>query len=71
VSAYDNDPRVVDRTGGGTVFTILPGSTTRPIGNVAPAEHGGFVGWTDGRKPEGPGFATADEAIRSLIGDPQ
>ncbi len=75
MSAYRNDPRVVDRTGDGTVFTILPGSADRPIGNVAPAVLGGFVAWTtptrDTRKPDGPGFATADEAIRSLIGEPR
>lgn len=70
VSAYDRDPRVNETSAGHYDVACAPGDEL--AGRVAPGLYGGFVAWV--RHPDeisGPGFNTADEAIRSLIGDPQ
>jgi len=75
VSAYDEDPRV-DWRGDGTYHVELPGDG-RPgsiDGYVIPIDGGtrfvAYIGLLDS-EPEGWGFDTADEAIRSLIGEPK
>lgn len=69
MSAYDNDPRVtmlLDET-----FHVVV-DDERNSKHVCSGALGGFVTHFVGDdKTDGPGFDTADEAIRSLIGDPQ
>ncbi len=69
MSAYANDPRVTDMGDG--FFRVLPRPGEQPLLAVAPGVHGGFVAGQLGEEWSGLGFDTADEAIRSLIGDPQ
>lgn len=71
MSAYDNDPRVV-HDGDAFAVTVFPDRADSPAGRVEPwvggeweafgTVHGDFVRHFHG---------TADEAIRSLIGDPR
>jgi hypothetical protein len=67
VSAYDNDPRV--RKVGQDAFyvTCRPGS---PAGRVMRVSGGRFEAATEPDRLDNPTFANADDAIRSLIGDP-
>jgi hypothetical protein len=69
MSAYNHDPRVVSNGDGG--FHVFERPGTYPIGVVCPGLFGGFVGLRTGEESSGPGFDTADEAIRSLIGEPR
>ncbi|WP_033338922.1 hypothetical protein [Catenuloplanes japonicus] len=68
MSAYANDSRV-------TVLVCGHGCVKVDGGNgvvyVGPGQLGGFVAWDDGQEPDGTGFDSLDEAIRSRIGDPQ
>lgn len=67
MSLYDNDPRV--NTDPDDSFTV---SVEGRWKHVCPGQRGGFVTHSVGvDKVDGPGFDTADEAIRSLIGDPR
>lgn len=73
--AYDNDPRVWNRNGCGNVFLInyAPGQDG-PRAKVREfLDTGRWVVWLDDKpaKSEWVQYDTADEAIRSLIGDPQ
>jgi hypothetical protein len=66
VSAYDNDPRVTSDSDG--AFTVDMHGARR---HVCVGQLGGFVTHDVGfEETDGPGFDTADEAIRSLIGEP-
>jgi hypothetical protein len=69
VSAYDNDPRVTDLTGKGGAFAVTAVPDRAPIMMVR-----SFTAWQPGEEwafaAEKPVFPTADEAIRSLIGEP-
>jgi hypothetical protein len=73
MSAYDNDPRVTDVTGHGALYsaTCCPGEG--PTAQVRLGMDDKFSVFLDGQDsvidPEL--FDTADEAIHSLIGDPQ
>lgn len=74
MSAYANDGRVYLKDSG-AYHVELPGDG-RPgsiDGYVVPIDGGtrfvAYIGLLDS-EPEGRGFDTADEAIRSLIGDP-
>jgi hypothetical protein len=74
VSAYANDPRVTDPIGTGALFhvTCCPGEG--PTAQVRRFLDGDtWVVWLDDEdaKAEWREFSTADEAIHSLIGDPQ
>jgi hypothetical protein len=69
VSAYDNDARVTKVDDGFYRVTCCPGEG--PVGKVGPGLYGGFVAYIDEDDVTGPGFNSADDAIRSLIGDPQ
>jgi glycine cleavage system H lipoate-binding protein len=76
VSAYVNDPRVKVRDGlFGTAYIVECGDdlTTRPaVVEREPRGEGWWACWQYG--PEGrlvESADTADEAIRSLIGDPR
>jgi hypothetical protein len=67
VSAYENDPRVTAWPDG--TFGVSDGQTPR---HVCPGLFGGYVAHSMGADDvDGLGFDTADEAIRSLIGEPQ
>lgn len=70
MSAYHNDPRVtmcLDET-----FQVIVDAVTKDAKHVCPGLLGGFVTHNVGdHETDGPGFDTADEAIRSLIGDPR
>jgi hypothetical protein len=74
VSAYDNDPRVTDLTGKGGAFAVTAVPDRAPIMMVRSNVEGGFTAWQPGEEwafaAEKPVFPTADEAIRSLIGEP-
>jgi hypothetical protein len=70
VSAYDNDPRVrfMD-VGGMPVFYVdLPSGGQ---GRVMQVSGGRFEAASKPDRLDNPTFSTADEAIHSLIGDPQ
>lgn len=68
MSAYDNDPRVTSHPA--SMFIVVPESG--PVNCVCPGQLGGFVTHdVETDVSHGHGFDTADEAIRSLIGDPQ
>lgn len=71
MSAYDNDPRV-GRDGNVFNIVIYPGCADERTGRVQPAggewEAFGLIGGGDFVRHF---HATEDEAIRSLIGDPQ
>lgn len=66
MSAYDVPVSLLDC--GCCYQVLLPDGR---VAKVAPGQLGGFVGCSDGVEPDGPGFDTVDEAIRSLIGAPQ
>lgn len=67
MSAYANDPRVTSHPA--SMFVVVPESG--PAKCVCPGQLGGFVTHdVDVDVSDGLGFATADEAISSLIGDP-
>jgi hypothetical protein len=68
MSAYDNDPRVT--THGGRIYEIeLEGA---PFGVVQPCEESFmFEAFTWADNPIKQEFRSTDEAIHSLIGDPQ
>lgn len=74
-AGYDNDPRVENFQGRGTLYLVSRRPGERPVARVRR-----FIGddawavWPGGTGPAEPGwreFPTADEAIRSLIGDPR
>jgi hypothetical protein len=74
MSAYDNHPRVQRYEDGVYVLRLdgLPGFSDRQDGRVQPTEDGSrfeAFAWT--WEPVKEEFDTADEAIRSLIGDPR
>jgi hypothetical protein len=76
VSAYDNDPRVqyYDDDPGIFVVRLGPGrlAGSHREGRVQPTSDGSrFEAFAWGWEPVKEEFDTADEAIRSLIGDPQ
>ncbi len=67
MGAYDNCPRVTANADG--TFRVDVRSVPH---HVCPAAFGGWVAHRVGVEDWGGlGFDTADEAIRSLIGDPQ
>ncbi len=66
MSAYVNDPRVT--FGDVAVEVLRPGVLK---GVVQPAQGGGFASVVQGPVFTQRVFDTADEAIRSLIGDPR
>jgi hypothetical protein len=70
VSAYDRDPRV--RALGGDRYEVRLRIDNR-VGHIRPAPEdvGGFWADLEGVGAIGQTYDTADEAIRSLIGDPQ
>lgn len=68
MSAYDNDPRVTANLD--ATFNVNTGDVYAR--HVCPGLMGGWVAHSLGPDDaDGLGFDTADEAIRSLIGDPQ
>lgn len=71
MSAYDNDPRV--RKVGQDAFyvTCCPSLDEAPAGRVMRVSGGRFEAATEPDRLDNPTFGTADDAIRSLIGDPQ
>jgi hypothetical protein len=75
VSAYDNDARVWNRNGCSNVFFVNWGpGQDGPRAKVREfLDTGRWVVWPDDDDAEGEwvDFCTADEAIRSLIGEPQ
>ncbi|AEV86882.1 hypothetical protein ACWT_5864 [Actinoplanes sp. SE50] len=74
MSAYANDPRVNDVTGRGTLFLVADKPDGEPVARVRPFIDGAtWVAWPvdENLMTELPEFGTADEAIRSVIGDPQ
>ena len=67
MSAYVDDPRVEACSDG--TFNVTDSGV---VGHVCPGAFGGWVAHSVGADDaDGLGFATADEAIRSLIGDPR
>ena len=68
VSAYDNDPRVTAHACGCHYDVAGVGVTP---GMVWLRTDGSFGGSSAASRDADEGFPTADEAIRSLIGDPQ
>jgi hypothetical protein len=68
VSAYDQDPRV--RKVSQDAFYVT-GSPGEPAARVMRVSGGRFEAATEPERLDNPTFATADEAIRSLIGDPK
>jgi hypothetical protein len=74
VSAYDGDPRVTRYNEGIYVLRLdgMPGVSGIQDARVQPSSDGSnFEAFTWGWNPIKHEFPTADEAIRSLIGDPQ
>ncbi|MGK5682440.1 hypothetical protein [Actinoplanes sp. URMC 104] len=69
MNAYTGDPRVTDHGHGHYEVSHRPGGV--PTGCVQRRCGGVFVAIVDGADPNPPQFASADEAIRSLIGDPR
>lgn len=70
MSAYANDPRVTFPDGKAFILVaVRPGAT--PDFEVALGMYGGFVISDVDGEYDGLGFSTADEAIASLIGEPQ
>jgi len=72
MSAYANDPRVADPTKRGELFHVTcDGGSTAQVRRFLDTDV--FVVWGDDedRSADWREFATADEAIRSLIGEPQ
>lgn len=70
MSAYDNDPRVRFMDVGGMPVFYLD----RPDGaecRVMQVSGGRFEAASEPDRLDSPTYPTADEAIRSLIGDPQ
>lgn len=66
MSAYTNDPRVTAQPD--NTFEVDDDGASR---HVCPGLFGGYVAHSVGADDvDGLGFDTADEAIRSLIGDP-
>jgi hypothetical protein len=68
MSGYDNDPRVKYHEDGSLTVCVSPGAEAHVVsgeGRYRAFATGQLVGgmWME--------FATSDEAIRSLIGDPQ
>ncbi len=71
MSDYDNDPRVRLEESGIYYVDLLEVPGRPDDGYVAPRPDGHFeasVGWSDMTRLV---YYTADDAIRSLIGDPQ
>ena len=69
MSAYDNDPRVAVNPSHPGTFDITDSSV---VGHVCPGLFGGWMAHSVGEDDvDGLVFDTADEAMRSLIGDPQ
>jgi hypothetical protein len=65
MSAYDDDPRVTAQADG--TYNVDAGTSR----HVCPGAFGGYVTHSTGADDaDGLGFDTADDAIRSLIGDP-
>ncbi len=71
MTAYDNDPRVTYL--GDERFHLADESRGFSAAFVSPSPYGGFFAFLRGKEPgeEDDDFGTADDAIRSLIGDPQ
>jgi hypothetical protein len=70
VSAYDKDPRVTYL--GDECFHLADESRGFDSAFVSPSPLGGFFAFLRGEVPdEEDDFGTADEAIHSLIEDPQ
>ncbi|WP_433730883.1 hypothetical protein ACQP2Y_21255 [Actinoplanes sp. CA-051413] len=70
MSAYDNDPRVTDVPEGFQVSYVPSGWEVKTVVAVCPDWRGGWRIESPSTR-DVPGFATADEAIYSLIGDPR
>lgn len=75
MSAYANDPRVVP-DGDGFVITAYPGNPGSGTGRVVPSPGCQWGEWEATGTTSGGDFlrhfhATADEAIRQLIGHPR
>lgn len=73
MSAYVNDDRVYLKANG-TYLLELPGIAGQPgsqDGYVTPLSDGRFEAYLGTPGSTGPVFDTADEAIRSLIGNPR
>ncbi len=74
MSAYDNDPRVENFQGRGTLFRVSRYAGEKAIARVRRfLDTDVWMVWLDDPGSAEPGwqeFPTADEAIRSLIGDP-
>lgn len=69
MSAYTNDPRVrYDETTGGLIVTCCPDAAGAPTARIDADDTGGFVA-VSGDETER--FATVDDALRDLIGEPQ
>lgn len=66
MSAYANDPRV--RKVGDDAWYLTEGSTL--AGRVMRVSGGMFEAASEPDRLDNPTFGTADDAIRSLIGDP-
>ncbi len=69
MSVYANDPRVVDLRDGH--FNLTHGAGREAFGRVFPMPDGGFGAKVNGHLDNPDVFPTTDEAIRSLIGEPQ
>jgi hypothetical protein len=73
MSAYDNDDRVYLKPSG-SYWIELPGTAGwagSQDGYVTPLPNGKFEAYLGVEGAEARQFDTADDAIRSLIGDPQ
>lgn len=78
MSAYDNDPRVENFQGRGNLYRVSRHPGEDPVARVRRfLDSDSWAVWPGGTGPAEPEwqewqeFPTADEAIRSLIGDPQ
>ena len=76
MSAYDNDPRVQYYDDAPGIYVVRRGEGrvrgAHREGRVQPTSDGSrFEAFAWGWEPVKEEFATADEAIKSLIGDPQ
>jgi hypothetical protein len=71
MSAYDNDPRVTNVGDGCYDVTCCAGVDTAPMGHVRLNGLLTFTVSVPGPETESQVFDDADEAIHSLIGDPQ
>lgn len=73
MTAYNNDPRVTDVTGHGALYSVTCCQGEGPTAQVRACIEGGYSVFLDGQESvidPPPPFATADEAIHALIGDP-